>query len=89
MHALTSSDGIIVYTSLNNINLHILKLKDPRSQVIKEACVTVSYISQAMGHNAITLAVRILPTLVSLLVKPVKIIAKSAENSIGSIIQVN
>lgn len=62
-------------------------LKDLRSQVIREACITVSYLSKCLGSKLAHFAESVLNSLINLIQNSAKVIASSALLSIRFILQ--
>ena len=56
--------------------------------MIKEVCVTVSYITTILGHHAASLGADILPLLLPLLANSTKVIASAGDVCIKFIIKV-
>ena len=66
----------------------INSLKDLRSQVVREACVTVSGLAATLGSDFAPFSELILPTLLTLLPNSAKVMATSAEVCLKFIIKV-
>ncbi|XP_045128213.1 CLIP-associating protein 1-like isoform X4 [Portunus trituberculatus] len=64
-----------------------LSIKDLRSQVVREACVTVAYMSQELHHKVDHLCETLLPSLIILIPNSAKIMASSGIVTIRFIIQ--
>ncbi|KAK8391256.1 hypothetical protein O3P69_017127 [Scylla paramamosain] len=64
-----------------------LSIKDLRSQVVREACVTVAYMSQELHHKVDHLCETLLPSLINLIPNSAKIMASSGIVTIRFIIQ--
>lgn len=73
------------------IGVHSLRvqLKDLRSQITREACVSLSYLCQVLGHVVAPFAISMLPELISLLPNSAKVMAMSAEVCVKFIIRVS
>ncbi|XP_069183082.1 CLIP-associating protein 1-B isoform X30 [Procambarus clarkii] len=64
-----------------------LSIKDLRSQVVREACVTVAYMSQELHHKVDHLCETLLPSLINLIPNSAKVMASSGIVTIRFIIQ--
>lgn len=64
-----------------------ISIKDLRSQVVREACVTVAYMSQELHHKVDHLCETLLPNLINLIPNSAKIMASSGIVTIRFIIQ--
>ncbi|KAK4323412.1 hypothetical protein Pmani_005883 [Petrolisthes manimaculis] len=64
-----------------------LSIKDLRSQVVREACITVAYMSQELHHKVDHLCETILPNLINLIPNSAKVMASSGVVTIRFIIQ--
>ncbi|KAK3864921.1 hypothetical protein Pcinc_029425 [Petrolisthes cinctipes] len=62
-------------------------IKDLRSQVVREACITVAYMSQELHHKVDHLCETILPNLINLIPNSAKVMASSGVVTIRFIIQ--
>ncbi|XP_042873882.1 CLIP-associating protein 1-like isoform X14 [Penaeus japonicus] len=64
-----------------------LSIKDLRSQVVREACITVAYMSQELHHKVDHLCETVLPNLIYLIPNSAKVMASSGIVTIRFIIQ--
>ncbi|XP_066957448.1 CLIP-associating protein 1 isoform X35 [Macrobrachium rosenbergii] len=64
-----------------------LSIKDLRSQVVREACVTIAYMSQELHHKVDHLCETVLPNLINLIPNSAKVMASSGIVTIRFIIQ--
>lgn len=64
-----------------------LSIKDLRSQVVREACITVAYMSQELHHKVDHLCETVLPNLIYLIPNSAKVMASSGVVTIRFIIQ--
>ncbi|XP_064114895.1 CLIP-associating protein 2-like isoform X19 [Macrobrachium nipponense] len=64
-----------------------LSIKDLRSQVVREACVTLAYMSQELHHKVDHLCETVLPNLIYLIPNSAKVMASSGIVTIRFIIQ--
>lgn len=62
-------------------------VKDLRSQVVREACISIAYLSQRIGNKCDRFAEALLPTLINLIQNSAKIMSSSAVVAIRFIIQ--
>ncbi|KAB7504085.1 CLIP-associating protein 2, partial [Armadillidium nasatum] len=62
-------------------------IKDLRSQVVREACITVAYMSQELHHKVDHLCETVLPNLVNLIQNTAKVMSSSGIVAIRFIIQ--
>lgn len=65
------------------------QLKDLRSQITREACVTLSYLCVVLGQVIAPFAASMLPQLFALLPNSAKVMAISAEICVRFIVKVN
>ncbi|XP_055338977.1 CLIP-associating protein 1-like isoform X2 [Paramacrobiotus metropolitanus] len=76
------------YSSLRFIDVSLIcSVKDLRSQVVRETCVTLAFLSQQLGHKFERTAEVILPFLISLIPNSAKIISSSGIVAIRFILQ--
>ena len=66
----------------------VLQLKDLRSQITKEACVSISYVCVLLGAEAATFAAAMLSQLIALLPNSAKVMSTSAEVCLQFIVKV-
>jgi hypothetical protein len=66
-----------------------VQLKDLRSQITREACVSLSYLCVVLGQVIAPFAVSMLPPLFALLPNSAKVMATSAEICVKFIIKVS
>lgn len=66
-----------------------MQLKDLRSQITREACVSLSYLCVVLGQVAAPFAVLMLPHLFALLPNSAKVMATSAEVCLKFVIKVS
>lgn len=64
-----------------------LAIKDLRSQVVREACITTAYVCQQLGNKADHFAETLLPSLISLISNTAKVMATSGAVCIRFLIQ--
>ncbi|KAJ8307405.1 hypothetical protein KUTeg_015489 [Tegillarca granosa] len=65
----------------------LLAVKDLRSQIVREACITIAYYSQQLGHKFDHFAESMMPALINLIPNSVKIMATSGIVCIRFLIQ--
>ncbi|KAJ6224538.1 hypothetical protein RDWZM_003083 [Blomia tropicalis] len=76
------------YAFLKPIELPFqISVKDLRSQVVREACISIAYLSQRIGNKCDRFAEALLPTLINLIQNCAKIMSSSAVVAIRFIIQ--
>ncbi|KAK3106105.1 hypothetical protein FSP39_012814 [Pinctada imbricata] len=95
--AMKSLRGVIVAGGMEHEDFHQnlrmmvscfnLAVKDLRSQVVREACITLGYLSQQLGNKFDHLAETTLPLLINLIPNSAKIMASSGIVCIRFIIQ--
>lgn len=66
-----------------------VQLKDLRSQITKEACISLSYVCVVLGQVVATFAASMLPQLLALLPNSAKVMSISAELCVKYIIKVS
>ena len=64
-----------------------VSVKDLRSQVVREACITIAYLSQQLTHKADRFLEILLPNLINLIMNSAKVMATSGIACIRFIIQ--
>lgn len=83
-----ASDYDEFYASMRTLELPFqISVKDLRSQIVREACITIAYLSQRIGIKCDHFAEVLLPSLVNLIPNSVKIMATSGVIAIRFIIQ--
>ncbi|XP_070175270.1 CLIP-associating protein 1-like isoform X12 [Littorina saxatilis] len=65
----------------------VMAVKDLRSQVVREACISIAYMAQQLGHKMDRFAEAVMPALFNLLSNSAKIMATSGSVCIRFIIQ--
>ncbi|BFZ22652.1 hypothetical protein BsWGS_25691 [Bradybaena similaris] len=76
------------YQSLRTLeSAFIMVVKDLRSQVVREGCVTIAYLSQQLGTKFDHFAESVLPSLINLIPNSAKVMATSGIVSIRFIMQ--
>ncbi|CAH1986214.1 unnamed protein product [Acanthoscelides obtectus] len=76
------------YTVIRNLDIPLQgTLKDLRSQVVREACVTISYLSQCLGNRFEKTAEVLLQQLINLIQNSAKVMATSGLIAVRFIIQ--
>nr|CAH7724241.1 unnamed protein product [Callosobruchus chinensis] len=76
------------YSALRNLDIPLQgTLKDLRSQVVREACVTISYLSQCLGNKFEKTAEVLLQPLINLIQNSAKVMASSGSIAVRFIIQ--
>ncbi|XP_022240426.1 CLIP-associating protein 1-B-like isoform X2 [Limulus polyphemus] len=77
-----------LYTSLRLLEIALqVSVKDLRSQVVREACITIAYFSQQLGIKFDHFAESVFPNLVSLIPNSAKIMSTAGVVAIRFIIQ--
>ncbi|XP_075548307.1 CLIP-associating protein isoform X2 [Dermacentor variabilis] len=77
-----------LYTSLRLLEPPFQVLvKDLRSQVVREACITIAYLSQQLGHKLDHFSEAVLPALINLIPNSAKIMSTSGIVTVRFIIQ--
>jgi len=61
--------------------------KDLRSQVVREACVTVAFLSQCLGNKFEHFAESLLPVLINLIQNSAKVVASAGQVAIGFVVR--
>lgn len=69
--------------------LPLIQLKDLRSQITREACITISYLSTVLGSGFAHFAEAVIPQLIILLPNSAKVMASSAEVCVKFIMKVS
>ncbi|XP_014258947.1 CLIP-associating protein 1-A isoform X3 [Cimex lectularius] len=64
-----------------------LSVKDLRSQVVREACVTIAFMSQELGNRFDIFADSMLPVLINLIQNSAKVVASAGQVCIGFIVK--
>ncbi|CAG9813465.1 unnamed protein product [Phaedon cochleariae] len=76
------------HVGLRSLDMHLQgSVKDLRSQVVREACVTISYLSQKLGNKFDKTAEILLQPLINLIQNSAKIMATSGLITVNIIIQ--
>lgn len=76
------------YTSLRNLEIPLqTTLKDLRSQVVREACITISYFSQQLGSKFDHTAEYLLNNIITLIQNSAKVVASAGITCMRFIIQ--
>ncbi|KAL5010946.1 hypothetical protein ScPMuIL_013251 [Solemya velum] len=65
----------------------MISIKDLRSQIVRETCITVAYLSQQLGHKFEHCAEMLLPSLIALIPNSAKVMSTSGIVCIRFIIQ--
>ncbi|XP_078333523.1 CLIP-associating protein 1-like isoform X5 [Crassostrea virginica] len=74
--------------SIRSLDVALISaIKDLRSQIVREACITVAFLSQRMGSRFDLLAEVLLPNLINLIPNSAKVMASSGTTCIHFIIQ--
>lgn len=77
-----------LYAYLKYLELPMqLSVKDLRSKVVRETCITIAYLSQRLGIKCDRFAEALLPSLINLILNSAKIMSTSAIVTIRFIIQ--
>ncbi|XP_067126755.1 CLIP-associating protein 1-like isoform X1 [Centruroides vittatus] len=83
-----ASDYDEVYQSIRQLEIPFqLSVKDLRSQIVREACITIAYLSQQLGPRLDHFSEVLLPSLINLIPNSVKIMSSSGIVAIRFIIQ--
>ncbi|XP_030763283.1 CLIP-associating protein 1-A isoform X3 [Sitophilus oryzae] len=76
------------YVCLKNLDISLQgSLKDLRSQVVREACITIAYLSQTIGNKFEKMAEMLLQHLINLIQNSAKIMSTSGEVTVRFIIK--
>ena len=78
-----------LYASLKQLSVYFqTQLKDLRSQIVREACISIAYLSQSFKNRLDTFAEVCMPHLINLIQNSAKVMASSGIVAIRFIIEV-